>query len=198
MTFKQKAYLSVAGVVVLLILMGGSYAFGRYAVPPELVIQEKLKVVEVVKEVVVEKIVEKEKKVYIADTKDRTRTETTHTKSPDGTETTKTVEDKNIESVVKETEIKFVDREVIKFVDRVLEVDKSLDLKQMAAKDWRVGPMVGLDIPRLARQVDASAVDPLSFLAVGIQVERRIVGPISVGAYGMSNGMVGATLTFEF
>lgn len=57
--------------------------------------------------------------------------------------------------------------------------------------DWRVGALVGgsLTAPML----------PLSGpLAVGVIVERRIIGPVSLGVWGLSSGQAGVAITGEF
>jgi len=51
--------------------------------------------------------------------------------------------------------------------------------------DWRVGAMIGVDL---------SGPGP----AYGLQVERRIFGPIYVGAWGMSTGAVGIGVSVTF
>jgi hypothetical protein len=51
--------------------------------------------------------------------------------------------------------------------------------------DWRLGPMAGVDVRTGA-------------FSFGGQVERRILGPFSAGAWGLSNGIVGLSLTVEF
>src|SRR5436190_8856090 len=50
---------------------------------------------------------------------------------------------------------------------------------------WRLGPMVGLDWHSGQR-------------TYGGLVERRILGPISLGVWGLSSGQAGAVVTAEF
>ena len=57
--------------------------------------------------------------------------------------------------------------------------------------DWRVSAKVGVSLGDLS----FSALPPLVY---GGAVERRIVGPLWGGAWGLSNGTVGISLTFEF
>lgn len=56
--------------------------------------------------------------------------------------------------------------------------------------NWRIGAIAGLDI----HTSSFSAVKPV----YGALVERRILGPISVGGMGMSNGTFGIVLSVEF
>ena len=71
---------------------------------------------------------------------------------------------------------------------REVEVEVSRDLIheiRTPLPDWRVGVMIGVDL---------SSPGP----AYGLQVERRILGPIHVGAWGMSTGAVGIGVSVTF
>lgn len=56
------------------------------------------------------------------------------------------------------------------------------------APAWRVSALAGVDL--------GLAEPPV--LVYGGQVERRLVGPLSVGAWGMSNGAAGASVSLQF
>lgn len=72
--------------------------------------------------------------------------------------------------------------------ERVVEVVREVEvLREIRTPlpDWRVGAMIGVDL---------SSPGP----AYGLQVERRILGPIHVGAWGMSTGAVGIGVSVTF
>lgn len=68
--------------------------------------------------------------------------------------------------------------EVERLVERRVEVQTPLP-------DWRVGAMVGVDLGGPS-------------VAYGAQIERRILGPIYVGAWGLSNGAGGVAIGIPF
>jgi hypothetical protein len=74
-------------------------------------------------------------------------------------------------------------REVEKIVERRVEVERD-------PPDWRVSALVGADLGI----VDG---DP-PHLAFGAEVDRRILGPVSVGVWGLSTGAVGGAVSIEF
>lgn len=57
---------------------------------------------------------------------------------------------------------------------------------ERSAPDWRVGGLVGVTLQPALRPV------------YGLHVERRILGPVSLGAWGLSSGVIGASLSAEF
>lgn len=72
--------------------------------------------------------------------------------------------------------------------ERVVEVVREVEVFReirTPLPDWRVGAMIGVDL---------SSPGP----AYGLQVERRILGPIHVGAWGMSTGAVGIGVSVTF
>lgn len=186
------------GLVGLCLAVGG-YAFGRYGTPERIVIQEKLKVVEVEKERLV--VIEKEvvKKDHSLDEKQRIHREEHEIKHPDGTEERHKTEDINVDTVVRDTEIRYVDKivekEVIKYVDR--EVEKTVDISK-PMPDWRIGPMLGVGIDGIASAASTGTFDVRQSIVGGVEVERRILGPISIGAWGLTSGQVGLSASLEF
>lgn len=57
--------------------------------------------------------------------------------------------------------------------------------------DWRIGALIGANVNGLL-------TNPTGSLVYGAQVERRIVGPFSVGLWGLSSGQGGASVSVEF
>ncbi len=186
--------------VVLLVGVGAGWA----AKPDVVKIEEKIKVVEVEKQVVVQHETVRVEVVRVKDTSviERWHREKTETKSPDGTVVLKEVEDKNIDTIVHDkennTEVKVV--EVIKevVVEKVVVQEKVIT--PMLAQ-WHLGVLVGT-APRFDSPTDTP-------LLLGIEAERRIVGPVFagawvmagspvVGAFRVTNAAVGLKMGFEF
>lgn len=176
--------------IVLLVSHATLYGLGRVMAPEKLRVEEKLKVVEVEKQVVVVQEQVRIERVYLKDEKQRIRREEYTLNHPNGLVETKKTEDINIDSVVREQDVKFVDREVktetIKYVDK--EVEK-LVVKEKPLPDWRISPMLGL---QLGGGLSASQ------LVYGVELQRRVAGPISAGAWGLSSGIVGINVGLEF
>ena len=189
----------IAGVTAVVLLPVVGYAFGRYAVPEKVVVQERVEVVEVEVEkvVVVEKVVEK--KVYQEAEKSRIRREETTRTLADGTTETKKTEDIGVDRVVKDTQIEYVDRvvekEVVKYVDRVVEKEVQVESERPA---WRISPMVGVSVPGTIQTIGDGTIDVTKIGVVGLKLDRRIVGPVTVGAWGLSSGQAGLSIGLEF
>jgi hypothetical protein len=77
-----------------------------------------------------------------------------------------------------ETRVEYRDREVVK--------EKRVD----APKDWAVSLLVGTRV----------ALKPLGLgtVAYGARVERRIIGPVSAGVWGLSDGECGVSVGVSF
>lgn len=144
--------------------------------PDQVRVEEKIKVVEVVKEVVVTQEKVRVEVVHVKDTTvvERWHREKTEEKKPDGTVVTKEVEDRNIDSVVKErensTEVKVVEvvKEVV--VNRDVVVEKVIE---PVLPQWMVGLGVGA-----APRFDNLASTPIM---LSVSAKRRILGPFFLG-----------------
>lgn len=114
----------------------------------------------------------------LATMKRDSRRETVRVVRVDGSSETRTVVDTHVERAVdarRETEAR-----------REVATHTAAERTVTAARpDWRVGPMVGFDFRS-------------GTVAYGGQVERRILGPVSVGAFGLSSGVAGVSLSLEF
>jgi len=170
-------------------------AIGWYLKPAQTQIQEKLKVVEVEKQVVVTHDVVKIQVVRVKDSQllEKIHRETVTEKRPDGTVVTRSTEDKNIDSVVHDKEN---NTQV-----QVVTVEKQVIVKEQVDKvikpvlpNWSVGVMAGL-------QPSTSPTFDLLHAVYGLEVRRRIVGPLWVGAWGHSGSQIGTyglSLNLEF
>lgn len=182
-------------VVALVFGLGG--AAGGWALKPDVVkIEEKVRVETVEKQVVViqEKVRVEVVKVKDTQVAERYRKETTAL--PDGT--VKTVEERNIDTVVKEKENSVQ--------VKVVEVEKQVVVKQDVVReikidpvlpDWYVGAMGGVAL------LTPSPV-------AGIEAKRRIAGPVfggvtalmefdtTPGAFPVRRGTVLGTVGVQF
>lgn len=176
--------------IVLLVSHAALYSLGRVMTPEKLRVEEKVKVVEVEKQVVVIQEQVKIEKVYLKDEKQKIRREEVTVNHPNGLVETKKTEDINIDSVVREQDVKFVDREVktetVRYVDK--EVEK-LVVKERPLPDWRISPMLGVQL---------NGGFSTNQLVYGAELQRRIAGPISAGAWGLSSGVAGISVSLEF
>lgn len=98
-------------------------------------------------------------------------TTTTEVVKPDGTKetVTKTTEDSNTQKTVKD--------------DTRTESEKTVTYG---------GPSIGV---RLLAATDFSAGKPIDY---GVSVDKRLLGPITVGAFGFRSGVVGLSLGLQF
>ena len=172
----KKTLLAVAITAVVCLLGGAGLGWG---LKPDVVkIEERIKVVEVTKEVVV---VQEKVRVEVVKVKDTQVVERWHREKktfPDGTITE--VEDKNIDSIVNEkentVEVKIVEvtKEVVveKLVDRVIKIDPVL-------AQWRVGATGGAQF--------LFSEFPMPTPVFGVEAERRLAGPFWIGLVGSLN-----------
>lgn len=98
----------------------------------------------------------------------------------------------------RETEVE-LDAEAARFLEQAARVETRVELREVEIvrevevdrfvrtplPDWRVGALIGVDL---------SSPGP----AYGLTVERRILGPIHVGAWGLSTGPVGISVGAEW
>jgi len=186
-------------LIVLAVFVAGA-GLGWYLKPEVVRVEEKLKVVEVMKEVVVVQEQVRVEIVKVRDTQvvERWHREKTEEKRTDGSVFTREVEDRNIDTLVKEkentVEVKVV--EVTKEV--VVEREKRVEIKiEPMLAQWHVGALVG-----------AAPNGAQTALMVGVEAERRIAGPFWLGVWGMAgsplsqfqitNPTVGVKLGVEF
>ena len=177
--------------VALVVSHGLAYGWGRYLTPANTVVIEKVRVETVEKQVVVvQERVRVEKVVVESETQKIHREEST-TVHPNGLTETHKTEDIGIATVINSHDIQYVDRvvekETVKTVEKVVEKEKIVEAQK---PQWRAGPMVGYDLGRWSQ--------PGLALSYGAMVERRVLGPVSIGVWGLSSAVAGVTATIEF
>lgn len=175
---------------------------GRYLAPTKVEVRE----VEREKTVVVEKINEKkleELTLQIRTTlasfeqlKKSIHKEKTKTTHPDGRVEEKEVVDINVDRTVQTTQVKEVEKQVVvvqeRLVDRIVEVDRVVEKEKIVETkrpDWRVGVLAGPNLTDFKEGLK---------IVGGVEIQRRLFGPIYVGGFGMSNGVVGLSAGVEF
>ncbi len=173
----RNTLLALAAVV----LFGGGALTGWSLKPDQVKVEEKVKVVEVEKQVVV---VQERVRVETVKVKDTSVTERYHrekTTSPDGT--IREIEDRNIDAVAKETvreeKIKLVEVEKQVLVDRV--VDKVVRIDPVLAQ-WKAGVLAGV-APRFDTPSNTA-------IMAGLEVERRLAGPVWVGVWVVGGSQI--------
>ena len=195
METKTKVIVSSSLAIAVFVL---GVAAGWYAKPDVVKTELKVQTVEVEKQVVVVQDKVRVEVVRIKDTQviERWRKEKTETQMPDGTLTKREVEEKNIETVVKEkentTEVKVVEVKQEVVVERQKIVEKRID---PVLAQWHLGVMGGINPQVLP-------TPGLNSWMVGGHVERRVVGPLFLGVWGMGSntgqGMGGLSVAGEF
>jgi hypothetical protein len=170
---------ALVGLTILL-LVGAGYSLGRYAAPARVV--EKVRTVEVekvvTKEVVkVERVEAKARTVFVHEHK---------TIKPDGTtvvdRTEREHENTKTETAAAVVTEKTEARESTKL--------KDVEVRSRSPPDWHLSFLAGLR----AGSVLQGQLSPV----YGAHVQRRLIGPFSVGAWGLSTGAAGVSLSLEF
>lgn len=174
------------GWMIAIVVVGlASFFTGGYLKQNTIVVEEKIKVVEVEKQVVVEKERVRVEIVKVKDTQviERWRREKTEEKKPDGTVTTKETEEKNIDTVIHEKQNDTIVKVVEVEKQVVVEKERLVETKTNAQPQWHFGVTGGINPQFLPTPA-------VNSYAVGVEVERRIIGPFFAGAWAMgtSNG----------
>lgn len=144
------------------------FAIGRFVAPPKVV--ETVRVDTEAEEKV------RELTAHAEVLKQMIRRIETTTTRPDGTKRTRIVTETKNDRTVSET----TDRKE----ERAIETTKVVE-RTLPRPDWRVGALVGMDLRT-------------GSVGYGGAVERRILGPVSAGAWGLSSGHAGLSLSLEF
>lgn len=188
---KTKTKVILISITALLLVLIGFF-LGRQNAPEKIV--EKEKVVE--KIVYKEKVEEKrETDTKVNEDKDIHEEKTIEIK-PDGTKIIKVVTDTKTktDTVIKEKE--YIDRIVEKEVEKLVVKEKIIENKN----DWIVSAKLGTNFNQLSPSLIAPYFSPIM---VGVDVNRRIIGDVYVGAWGLTdtnlkNIQAGIQLTIQF
>ena len=176
MNDESKAKLKRFGVIALAVVVSSAAGFsaGRFSAPLKVETKEVERVVyqdRVVEKVITKKVKAEDRVVYI----DRTITDAGVRELI--TETTKTLEGER----TKDESTR----------DLMHESDKQREVKTVLRPDWRASVLVGASMREPALVITGP-------LVIGVQVERRIVGGVSLGVWANTVGAAGASGSIEF
>lgn len=155
-------------VAVVLLLLAGAFALGRYMTPEKVKIEEKI---------VYQEKIEKTTQVDVQKKRRATTVKTEETKL-DGTKTVTTRtdenEDENSSTLIQEQ------------IDRLITQEKQ-KLTEMGNNRVTVSALAGVDLRDFAK--------PPAF---GAHITKPFLGPITAGVWGMSNATGGVSLGLQF
>ena len=185
----------LAGVLAALAL---SFSAGRWFAPePEIKYHLDTKIEYRERVVEVEKKVEVVKEVRVRDEVVKWKEKIVEVKAPDGTTTTTTervVDTDTHDSVKSDTS---TTEEKKKETEVAAKETVKEDFQQTPAQaQWRAGAIVWLNIPTITLQNGLTEI-PKSVI-YGVQVEKRLLGGIWLGAQGTTAGTASLTLSLEF
>jgi hypothetical protein len=106
---------------------------------------------------------------------------------PDGTVVDRSIESTKAETKADTKAVTTVDRVEVREVEKLVTVEKTVTLRP----DWRVSAGVGASLV-------APAVSIYGPLVIQAQVDRRLVGGLSVGLWVSSVGAAGVSIGLEF
>lgn len=165
-------------ILLAIVVVAGAFALGKYTTSPKTVVETKIEYEEKIVTQIEEKIVEKVVEVEV----ERIRTVI---EKPDGTKITVEHDKSKTKEEEKKSEVVVAVEEEIKE-----EIDHSFRKTEPQIRpQWHISASVGVDMQNLLTS---------SPVVYGAQVERRIVGPVFLGARADSNGVVSAVIGVEF
>jgi hypothetical protein len=180
-------------VVAALVLFGGGMAIGRYTLPAQTIVTEKVH--EVVKDRIVEKVVTQVQIVHVKDTAQEQKIHRVVVEGidPPGCKSKTTTEDIGISTVVHDntntTQVQYVDKIIEKWQDKIVEKEKRVLLQP----DWSVYAGVGYDFATIGG-IGQHGVPGMQGAVVQAGLDRRVVGPFWLGLFGNTEGVAGVNL----
>ena len=154
--------------VVVVVLVVCAFSAGRFSAPAEVDVRTDIQIR--YKDRIVEKWHKAKDRIVYVET----------TRTPDGT----VVEKRSEKEITNESSHTVSDRDAVE-TKRTATATKALP-------DWRIGVLVGGSL------VSEPALPIAGRLVIGASVERRIIGGVSLGAWGNTMGAVGGSLSVEF
>lgn len=180
-------------VLIALALFGAGVAIGRFMLPPQTVVTEKVREVTKTQVVTQTKTEVQVVKVHDAQTQSRVHRTITEGIDPPGCRSKTTVEDINVDSVVHDnthdTRIQYVDRVVEKWQDRIVEKQT----KTLSQPDWSMYAGAGVDVMYFLGQ-GQHGIPGLQGFVVQAGIDRRILGPFWAGVWANTEGVAGLNL----
>lgn len=185
-------------IIAAILLFTVGYGTGRHLQPAKVVVTEKVVTQTVEKQVVVTKTDTQIKLVYVKDTDKDVHTETTTTKQADGVVVTKVVEDTHLKTEVKDNLVNNTTSNIVNTDDKSTKTEKDKTTTTTYGKpSWSVAVMPGYDFSGKSGSYLLPTL-PVNHLMVGVAVDHRFVGPLSLGAWANTSGAGGLTVRLEF
>lgn len=156
-------------VLIIVIVGATGVAVGRYTVPVK--IKTEIKTVEVIKTVTVQDT--------SADKKVHKETTTTTTTKPDGSKESKT-------TVVEDSDFK-KDTTIVKNEDDAKFSDSKTEITKTGSR-LNISALAGAPV----------SLHGLGNFTYGLHISRDLIGPVSVGLFGMSDGVAGISIGLTF
>jgi hypothetical protein len=177
-----------AAIAVLLLTLA-AFAIGRGTAPVKVEKKVEIEIVEV-ESVRIEwrdKIVEK--KVYVKSQATSSRTEEREVRKPDGTVEKTKMEVRGMETLVSSGTESSSEQSGTARKDSQISSKEIMSLSTENKPDWNISLLVGAST--------GSKLLPPPMTA-GVHVQRRILGPVYVGVWGMTDVSAGLSVGFEF
>lgn len=131
-------------------------------------------------------------KVYVQVEKKHEHTETTTTKKPDGTVETKVVQDENTDT---DTDVNTTkDEQRQSTTNQTIKQDVKQKTLTLAQPNWRLTLGAGVDIPSTLLGHEQGGIPGMRGFVLQAGVDRRIAGPVWMGLFGNTEGIVGLDL----
>lgn len=185
---QNKTILGLAVGAVALLAIG--YGVGKYTTPEKVVEKEKIRVVEVEKQVVVtQKEVEVKIVRVVEEKKDRVTT-TVIEKDKDGNSKTTITEKEKTDTHVAEGGTSTTNESSSSTTEKEKETAKETVKVVENQPNWLIGAGVGTKIPLDIGSL-TSGMAPIGM----VSVQRKIVGSFYGGAWGLTNGILGVGVT---
>jgi hypothetical protein len=175
---RQRLILAVAALLALV----GSFGVGRYSRAPSVVTKDVVRVE--IRDVIKTQVVHDVQTVH--DTETKLRTVTRWQTTPGGVTTV-------VQEVARDTQAETKRADHIDAKQDRETQQTSVTVHTVDARPtWSVSLMPG------AQLAGARAVDLYGPLVLGVAIERRILGPVWLGAWGSTSGAAGLSLRGEF
>ena len=186
--------LGIAGGI-LVVLLASSFFVGRYTTQATVVVQEKIKIQEVEKQVVVvQKEVEVKVVKVVEKVTDAAKTTVVQTK-PDGTSTTTITENTHSDTHTNTNTDATGKDTVVASKESAKTSEQSKVTQTSSQPNWAVGVQGGYSL----QDAGKSYVPGLPTRTVlGVTVEKRLAGPFFVGLWANNYAMLGASLRVTF
>jgi hypothetical protein len=192
-------------ILVGLALLVTAFAVGRFTTPAKVETHETIKYqtqIQYQDRVVTQtQVVTQKVYVHDSDSHKHVATTTTEITKPDGTKIKTIVSSTDTQKESKtntdtNTNQNTLQTKVAVKTETTQKEDTKDSLTIYDQDNWHIGLLAGVNITKF--ELSKLASQPLTQISFGGEVDRRIVGPVYVGAFGLSDGTIGLTLSLGF